>query len=223
MNLLIRFFLRRLHGAGVSGPGAAPPPGAAHHLAVTLAVNTDRSPVTAAHRHDWAAWTGALVRRWSTGSRVMAGIHPSAEPSTSGLRNAAHRYSPPLTSTSSRTKRASNTIRCGSRRYWSPGAQPLQGRRPAIRSGNGLPQHGWRKRRGWRALLSCSTRRLVASTRFAPTCPALAPLSSLCPSSPAADVQPAVPILQRPTVCTGYPGKNDSIVARLAVLSALTT
>jgi hypothetical protein len=29
----------RLHGAGVSGPGVAPPPGAAHHLAVTLAVN----------------------------------------------------------------------------------------------------------------------------------------------------------------------------------------
>ena len=40
--MLTRLFLRRLDGAGVSGPGVAPPPGAAHYLAVILAV-TDRS------------------------------------------------------------------------------------------------------------------------------------------------------------------------------------
>ena len=39
MKLLIRSFGNRRRTVSVSGPGAAPPPGAAHHLAVTLAVN----------------------------------------------------------------------------------------------------------------------------------------------------------------------------------------
>jgi len=39
MKLLIRSFVYRLRTVSVSGPGVAPPPGAAHHLAVTLAVN----------------------------------------------------------------------------------------------------------------------------------------------------------------------------------------
>jgi hypothetical protein len=57
IELLIRSSLRELHAAGVSGPGAAPPPGAAHHWRQGRTHRLCFSSPT-----DLAGWSGASQR-----------------------------------------------------------------------------------------------------------------------------------------------------------------
>src|SRR5215207_1712096 len=108
MKLLISSLAYRRRTVSVSGPGAAPPPGAAHHLAGHLGgQRPTASPGAAAHRHDRAGRTGALVRRWSTGSQGTADFHRPPSPGPAVPQERRPPETPRLTSTSSRTIKGS--------------------------------------------------------------------------------------------------------------------
>lgn len=131
------------------------------------------SPDAAAHRHERAGRTRALVRRWSTGSQVRPISIVRRTLDQRPLRNAAtgnatldehvqphHQKQHPTRSGVAPAATA------------QPGARLLQDGDPASVPGNGLPECCVAVSAiGWRALLSCSTRRLVPSTRLSPTYP----------------------------------------------------